>query len=147
MPRAIDWTPLEVQSRILLSESGCWQWRGPLQRDGYALIAHRGRQVTAHRFVYELLVAPIEDGLTLDHLCHNASRDCVGGAACLHRSCVNPDHLEPVTAAENSARAKARITHCPQGHEYAGWNLIRYRGRRYCRACTYARTAAARSAS
>jgi hypothetical protein len=42
-----------------------------------------------------MLICKIPDGLTLDHLCRN-------------KSCVNPDHLEPVTREENTVR-KHRI--------------------------------------
>jgi len=34
---------------------------------------------------------------------------------------------------------KAVITHCPQGHEYAGENLIYDAGKRKCRTCVYKR--------
>jgi hypothetical protein len=49
----------------------------------------------AHRYGWKTLVDPdLADELQLDHLCRN-------------RLCVNPDHLEPVTAAVNSQRAAA----------------------------------------
>jgi hypothetical protein len=55
---------------------------------------------------------------------------------------VNPDHLEPVTHAENIRRGtgplaeNAAKTHCVHGHEFAGENLyVRPDGRRQCRAC------------
>jgi len=47
--------------------------------------------VRAHRFAYELLVGPIPEGMDLDHVC---------GV----RLCVWPEHLEPVTHAENLRR-------------------------------------------
>jgi hypothetical protein len=50
--------------------------------------------IRAHRFAYELLVGPIPEGLVIDHLCRN-------------RRCVNPAHLEPVTAEENWRRGDA----------------------------------------
>lgn len=57
------------------------------------------------------------------------------------RACVNPDHLEPVTAWENQRRGGTFVvvnkakTHCPQGHAYDEENTRWYEGRRYCRAC------------
>lgn len=70
--------------------------------------------------------------------------------SCKHRSCVNPEHQEPVEPLVNYQRGRAYQantgkTRCPQGHDYSGWNVITYRGRRYCRACMYARRAAARA--
>lgn len=71
----------------------CWLWTGA-NANGYGAIwgSERSRAKRAHRVAYELLVGPIPDGLTLDHLCRNTR-------------CVNPKHLEPCTAAENARRA------------------------------------------
>ena len=107
---------------------GCWPWTRYLQR-GYGIIQRPdGKRVPAHRAVYELLVGPIPDGLTLDHLCRNPP-------------CCNPDHLEPVTQAENNRRGvgwageNARKTHCKRGHEFTPENTYTYRGMRSCRLC------------
>jgi hypothetical protein len=100
-------------------------------QNGYGQFSHGARPTIkelAHRFAYELIVGPIPDGLHLDHLC-------------LIRHCVNPNHLEPVTQAENNLRAWAvripKKTHCPHGHEYAGANLYVHprTGQRSCRIC------------
>lgn len=113
----------------------CWLWLGKSRRGRnrqYGGVKFNGKTYAAHRFVYELLVGPIPDGLTLDHLCRVPL-------------CVNPDHLEPVTQIENMKRGvvrkypgkpNLRKTHCPRGHPYSGENLrITKRGYRCCRTC------------
>ena len=87
----------------------------------------------AHRAFYMLHVGPIGSGLVIDHLCRTPA-------------CVNPDHLEPVTPEENTARGNnflavnKRKTHCPQGHPLSGENLRIKTNRRgvqgrVCRVC------------
>lgn len=116
---------------------GCWNWIAQTDSGGYGRfstdIDGRWYPVTAHRHAYELLIGPIPEGLQLDHLCRNTS-------------CVNPDHLEPVTARENTRRGygpagtQARKTHCKRGHLLAGGNVhIRPDGARRCRECDKAR--------
>lgn len=81
----------------------CWPWRGVVGWDGYGCAGTRHRR--AHRVAYEVLIGPVPPGLQIDHACHNRAPSCVGGYACPHRSCVNPDHLEAVTQGENVRRA------------------------------------------
>jgi hypothetical protein len=87
----------EQVSRILArtqrpdGDAGCWLFMGAISRNGYGLTWHRGHGTTTHRFVYAHLRGPIKAGLVVDHLCRV-------------RNCINPDHLEPVTSAENVRR-------------------------------------------
>lgn len=76
---------------VVDGESGCWNWTGTIDAKGYGRLDLGGRPQKAHRVAHNLLVGPIGHGLTIDHLCRN-------------KRCVNPDHLEAVTAVENVRR-------------------------------------------
>lgn len=112
--------------------SACWLWTGSITSDGYGQFGRPSR--LAHRMSYEFFVGPIPDGCILDHV-----RD----RGCIHRHCINPDHLESVTIAENVLRGdsrpaqNARKTHCPQGHPYDDENtwISPSTGWRGCRTC------------
>lgn len=86
-----DWERFWLKVEMGTAPSGCWLWTGSTA-NGYGQARVGGKTVRAHRASYELLVGPIPEGLTLDHLCHV-------------KNCVRPEHLEPVTAAENTRRA------------------------------------------
>lgn len=121
--------------RFTVSADGCWEWTGGRDVDGYgrAWVPGLRRITRAHRAFYEVFVGPIPDGLQIDHLCRN-------------RCCVNPGHLEPVTAQENIRRSEgiqvlnSRKTHCLRGHAYDEANTyITPDGRRDCRSCAQLR--------
>lgn len=109
--------------------TGCWYWFAALDSKGYGQFWDGKKRVYAHRFSYIYLKGEIPSGLVLDHLCR---------VPC----CVNPDHLDAVTQAVNTARGETGInqrrkTHCPRGHAYTAENLLQLRTRneRVCKTC------------
>lgn len=109
------------------ADAPCWVWLGRTTKKDYGVFRVDGRDVRAHRWSWETLVGKIPDGHALDHLCRN-------------HPCVNPDHLEPVTWAENTRRGpipkrNASRTHCPSGHAYTVENTAVYAGKRTCLTC------------
>ena len=97
--------------------NGCWLWMGAT--NGRYGVFDSGY---AHRRSFELFKGAIGVGLTIDHLCRTPL-------------CVNPDHLEEVTQAENTARAHRREL-CKRGHAYDEKNTwYEKNGCRHCRKC------------
>lgn len=95
------WAPNGVESRRGLDEHGYGRFKQ--QVDGLWLPRK------AHVVAWELTRGPVPACLRLDHLCHSFDDGtCPGGRLCVHRRCVRPDHLEPVTVEENNRRRVAR---------------------------------------
>lgn len=75
----------------------CWIYARYKTPKGYGRIAEwfpaekKTRAYSVHAVVYENIVGKVPEGLVLDHLCRVTS-------------CINPDHLEPVTLRENTLR-------------------------------------------
>lgn len=123
----------------------CWNWIANQDRQGYGHFNCGApvKKYLAHRVTYTELLGPIPEGMELDHLCRNTS-------------CVNPDHLEPVTRTENQKRIPFRASdgrqppwvvsgknvtgYCKHGHEYTEANTYYYKdGRTDCRTCKASR--------
>jgi len=123
-------------AKVEVQSPGCWIWTGAKTAKGYGHIKVDGAVKGAHRVAWTLLVGGIPAGHEMDHLCRVPS-------------CVNPDHLEPVSNRINIARSSAgtlskaffsKITRCAHGHEYTEENTeIRPNGTRACCACRKAR--------
>jgi hypothetical protein len=131
--------PLDEMLRrrtVIDQKTGCWNWTGAKMKGGYGAVtfSRNGEKQTklVHRVAYEMRRGPIPDGMTIDHLCRNPG-------------CLNPDHLEAVTMAENIRRGtqgqyQRAKTHCRRGHAYTPENTLIVRGGRNCKTCARAAT-------
>jgi hypothetical protein len=111
------------------NDAGCLIWHARIDRHGYGMfrgprIGGRSGMSSAHRWAYIAATGHVPDGLVVDHLCNVTV-------------CINPDHLEAVTNAENQRRKSERQTHCKWGHEFTEENTRRSRGGRgrSCKRC------------
>ena len=70
--------------------TGCWDWQGYTDRKGYGQINVAGKAHWAHRISYAAFEGEIPEGMTVNH-------------RCARPGCINPEHLELMSNAENAA--------------------------------------------
>lgn len=120
--------------------SGCWLWMGSVisEKRGYGRFVIPGLTRLAHRAAYLIYRGDLPVDLQVDHKCRNTF-------------CVNPDHLEVVTAAENLRRSRESrnlINFCGKGHSMAdALSEVAYKNGhrvvvRRCRTCAQERNRA-----
>ena len=132
--------PVRIDEKIFPEpNSGCWLWTATLGKDGYPFVWWGGKNVDAHRLIYQLLVPQADiDGYDVHHKCRTIL--CVNPAHMnvLSRSHHLLEHPESTAKAQEvaGARQKAKDT-CSHGHRYEPDNVyIRPRdGARECLIC------------
>lgn len=81
---------------VSVDETGCWPWQGYRNPEGYGHTVFGDTKIRlAPRVSHLIFHGYLDLDLTIDHLCAVTS-------------CVNPDHLELVTRAENTRRQFVR---------------------------------------
>ena len=123
-----------IMRRIIVAESGCWEWQGTRLPKGYGVITVQQTKRYVHRIMCEEAHGTIPAGMYALHSCDNPP-------------CCNPEHLRIGTPQENTQDAVKRkrlwvvnVTHCKHGHEYTEANtMVDRRGKRRCRTCARAR--------
>lgn len=130
---------MRVRARCIRTESGCLEWPGTVQGNGYGSTSYRHKTKSIHRVLYQLV-----HGVSLPSsvdVCHT----------CDNRRCVEITHLWVGTRQENlqDCRQKNRHflsakTHCKRGHEFTPENTEykSFYGKymlRHCKACSRGR--------
>lgn len=109
----------------------CWNWIGANGgKIKHGVFYYEKKVQGAHRISYQWAKGIIPEGYHIDHLCRNPS-------------CVNPDHLEPVTPRENILRGlgtganNLRKKYCINGHILNKKNIYeRNDNFRVCKICS-----------
>ena len=112
-----------INAKIEMTDT-CWIWHGTMNNtsDPRYTTSRKSKNINIQirRYIYETLIGEIPDARLAKPDCGNVK-------------CVNPEHTRIDTMSKHilsgvgPRRRKeqcASITHCPQGHEYAGYNLI-----------------------
>lgn len=132
-----------IRAQSQLTESGCIEWTGKRDRDGYGRLYWQSSKWRAPRLAYTLAHGPIPPGMVIRHRCDNPP-------------CVNVDHLEVGTVSDNyedmaqrrgrdhlllggpaSGAKKRAATHCQRSHEFTDKNTYWRNGLRQCKTCRY----------
>lgn len=133
-PRPIIPPHTRIMAAVTLAsgplDTDCWVCSLSISANGYSSVMLRDprRRESSHRFMYVHHFGPIPDGLVIDHLCS------------VH-ACVNPDHLEVVTYAVNTARGVSpnaltvKTGLCKRGHSMDD-AYVSCTGKRQCRSCS-----------
>lgn len=113
----------DILSRYTVAASGCWEWAGGKNRDGYGLVNMwiDGRQTTfaPHRLQWMHLNGKIPDGQQVMHECDN-------------RACLNPAHLKLGTSQENLDDMRRKGRQNTAGLKYSAGISLETRYGKYC---------------
>lgn len=91
-----DWPAVVDALRAdCLVVDGCWEWQRQIDKSGYPRVRVGNRYLGAHRLSLAASLGAPLGSQPAHHVCANTR-------------CVNPEHLEPVTHAENMAEMMAR---------------------------------------
>lgn len=121
---------------------GCIFGKPSIGSQGYVKTNWRGKPISMHRKVFIQTYGEIPDNMVVDHICHNvavANGMCLSSKSqCIHRSCINPEHLRLLTKTENQnagLNGFGSRTHCKNGHELTENNIGVRKTQNYCKTC------------
>lgn len=121
---------------------GCMFGKPTKHHKGYVAANYKGKSMGKHRAVWIKNFGEIPESMIVDHACHTEAMLnglCRGGDTCIHRSCINPEHLQLISQSENVRDGSTSFrnrTHCLNGlHELTEDNIGKGKTQNYCKAC------------
>lgn len=117
MKRGVPFAPLKPKTTGSLSDrlafytrrtDGCWEWTGARDSGGYGELNVDGSPERVHRLAFRLAHGQIPQGMHIDHKCWN-------------RACLNPAHLQAVTAKENNENRSGSTVRSKSGIRGVVW--------------------------
>ncbi len=125
----MELTQETLRARVRLHpKTGCWEYCGPCDANGYGRVFIAGKERKAPRVYFEVFVGPLPQRARLKHAL--APEKCIGARCC------SPAHLT-VEQSFNEIKFARRI--CPKGHLIDADNaVVERRGNNVlvrCRAC------------
>lgn len=122
-----DLTQVLESRRTAGDPDACWLWEGSMANSGYGQVevgTRDSRQVwLGHRLAFYLANGYLPENV--HHRCHV-------------KACVNPNHLEALTAAEHTQEHNPPKSECVNGHSFddpANVYVRKDTGMRQCLAC------------
>lgn len=88
MPNGRPWTKELLLEKLTETASGCWEWSGYRDSNGYGDTYYLGKKDRTHRVAWQLFVGPLMRGDFVLHRCDNPP-------------CCNPQHLFLGSQTEN----------------------------------------------
>lgn len=93
-----DWTNEQLVRfwQLVTKSAGCWEWCGPVNKEGRGLFCYGDSQSrVATRVMFRLVRGYLDSSLGVLHTCDNPN-------------CVNPDHLIQGTQLDNMQQMRER---------------------------------------
>ena len=101
----------------VLPKTGCWEYVGARDSQGYGRMFIGGKEYKAQRVAYMLERGPIPEKLRLRHF--------LPSGKCIGRACCNPLHLKLMDYFDSIAfPPEPLVRTCKAGHEISGDNVI-----------------------
>jgi hypothetical protein len=102
--------PIKYLKYVINKETKCWEVVSHKpDSKGYVCVYRNGKTIKAHRYSYKLFKGDIPEGMVILHKCDN-------------RRCINPDHLDYGTIADNTYDMVSKKRH---GYgETAGMSIL-----------------------